>query len=105
MFTFLRTGSGNVINIIQRVGAKYQVLGTQLLNDDTGSITEAIIASDPKSPAIIVHNILSRWLQGGGREPVTWATFIAVLKEVGLTELAKDIEKQGKSLDPPPPKR
>ena len=95
MFTFLRTGSGNVINIIQRVGAKYQVLGTQLLNDDTGSVTEAIIASDPKSPAIIVHNILSRWHQGGGREPVTWATFIAVLNEVGQTELAKDIVKQG----------
>ena len=27
------------------------------------------------------------------------------VNEVGLTELAKDIEKQGKSLDPPPPKR
>lgn len=71
------------------------MLGIQLLDDKTGSITEAIIASRPISPAI---NVLSMWLQGSGRQPVTWATFITVLKEVGLIELGKDIEEQGKSL-------
>ena len=95
LFTCLHTRSGDVINIIQRIGAKYQVLGIQLLDDKTGSITEAIIASRPISPAIIV---LSMWLQGSGRQPVTWATFITVLKEVGLIELGKDIEEQGKLL-------
>ena len=98
LFTCLHTKSGDVINIIEGIGAKYQLLGIQLLNDNTGSITRAIISSHFMSPVIIVQNILSRWLEGNGRQPVTWATFIAVLKEVGLMELAKDIGKQGKLL-------
>ena len=98
------TKYGEALRIVQRVGANYTMLGTLLLNDDTGAIIEAIVAHH-QQPELITGSILSKWLQGGGREPVTWATFIAVLNEVGLTELAKDIEKQGKSLDPPPPKR
>ena len=95
LFTSLPTQSGDILNIIQRIGAKYQLLGIQLLDDDTGAKTEAIITSDPKSPANITISIISSWITGGGRLPVTWATFITVLKEVGLTELATDIEKQG----------
>ena len=96
LFTSFPTRYGGHLNIIQRIGAKYQVLGIQLLDDDTGSKTEAIIASDPKSPANITIGILSSWLTGGGRQPVTWATFIAVLEEIGLAELAADIKKQGR---------
>ena len=96
------TKCGGPLRIVQRVGANYKMLSTLLLNDDTGATTEAIIIAHHQQPALITDSILSIWLQGRGREPVTWATFIAVLNEVGLTELAKDIEKQGKSLDPPP---
>ena len=96
------TKCGGALRIVQRVGDNYKMLGTLLLNDVTGAITKAIIVAHHQQPALVTDSILSKWLQGGGREPVAWATFIAVLNEVGLTELAKDIEKQGKSLDPPP---
>ena len=79
------------INIVQRIGANYLLLGITLLNDDTGSITKSIIVSDPKSATTIILNILSRWLEGGGREPVTWGTFINVLTQIGLSELAKEL--------------
>ena len=105
LLTVMPTKCGGALRIVQRVGANYKMLGTLLLNDDTGAITEAIIVAHHQQPAHITDSILSKWLQGGGRKPVTWATFIAVLNEIGLTELAKDIEKQRESLDPPPPKR
>ena len=93
MFTSFPAQSEKFINIVQRIGAKYQLLGIHLLNDGTGSVTQSIIVSDPKSPTTIIVNILSSWLQGGGKEPVTWATFINVLKQIGMSELAKELGK------------
>ena len=90
MFTSFPAQSGKFINIVQRIGAKYQWLGTHLLNDDTGSRTESMLFSGPQAT---IHSILSSWLQGGGKEPVTWATFINVLKQIGLSELAKELGK------------
>jgi len=67
------------------------MLGALLLNDEHGAKTEAIIASNPIKPAReTTHEILSSWLKGGGKEPVTWGTFTAVLKQIGLKSLAQD---------------
>ena len=79
------------IKIMERIGGNYNKLGIMLLNDDDGSKKEGIAASQPQH---ITENILSTWLQGGGKQPVTWDTFITTLKKVGLIELAKDIEEQ-----------
>ena len=35
--------------------------------------------------------ILCKWLEGGGKQPVSWATLATELELCGLTELAKDI--------------
>ena len=88
------TKDGQQLKIVERIGADYKHLGIVLLNDDTGSKIQAIVADHRQQSHEITNDILIRWLKGGGREPVTWATFVAVLKEVSLTELAKDIEKQ-----------
>ena len=103
MLTFLPTRSGDGIKIIQRIGVKFRTLGTLLLADDDGAKTEAMIVSHHHQPADITRGILSSWLNGGGRKPVTWDTFIAVLHQVDLQELAQDIEKQisqGKYITP-----
>ena len=42
----------------------------------------------------ITIEILREWLAGRGKQPVTWQTFIEVLKDAGFSELAKDIEFQ-----------
>ena len=41
----------------------------------------------------IVLKILQRWLEGMGKHPTTWATLIKVLRDVDLSQLANDIEK------------
>ena len=94
MLTFLPSHSGDGIKIIERIGVKFRTIGTLLLADDNGAKTEAIIASHHHQPANITRGILSSWLNGGGKEPVTWGTFIVVLCQAGLQKLAQDIEKQ-----------
>ena len=36
--------------------------------------------------------ILQEWMTGRGKQPVTWATLIEVLRDVKLLALAHDIE-------------
>ena len=36
--------------------------------------------------------ILQKWLEGSGKESVTWKTLIDVLLEIGLRTLADDIK-------------
>ena len=36
--------------------------------------------------------ILQEWINGRGRQPVSWATLTEVLRDVELSELASDIE-------------
>ncbi len=45
----------------------------------------------------IIHRIIELWINGKGekgRSPVNWDTFAMVLKELGLNELASDIEER-----------
>ena len=42
-------------------------------------------------PERINEEILRQWLSGKGKQPVTWATLIEVLHDIGLSTLAKDI--------------
>ena len=89
--TYLSTGPRDGIRIIRRIGANYHSLGILLLKDNDGTITDAIITAHPHKPENITRDILSKWLQGQGRQPVTWATLMTVLHEIELSELAQDI--------------
>ena len=40
----------------------------------------------------INKEILREWLTGRGKQPVTWATLVEVLRDIKLTTLASDIE-------------
>ena len=88
------TKSGGVIKIIERIGTSNHDLGIHLLNDDYGTITASIEAQykhDP--PSRTTEGILQKWLQGTGRTPQTWDTFITVLREIELNTLAQEIEE------------
>ena len=37
------------------------------------------------------REVLLMWLRGSGRKPVTWATFMEVLKDLGESTLADEI--------------
>jgi hypothetical protein len=83
--------SGGVINILQEIAPRNHDFGIALFNDESGKITANIeIQHKHDLPTRTTKAILERWLEGTGRPP-SWATLIAVLREIELNTLAKDI--------------
>ena len=87
-----KTSSGSTINIAEQIGTLYSTLGPLLLDDDTGAVTSAIVSQYQLDADAINQEILTRWLQGQGKKPVSWSTLTDVLKEVGLSELSQMIQ-------------
>ena len=85
-----KTRSGS-INILEKIGTHYKQLGILLLEDTTGAITKAIIKHSHDATEISLQ-ILEQWIQGKGKKPVEWSTFIEVLNDIGLCELANEIK-------------
>ena len=79
---------GSEIDIIARIGAKDNVFGIHLLNDDDGNKTAAL---ENKFPYRTSLHIFELWLQGQGKKPITWGTLVNVLKTINLNDLANDI--------------
>ena len=91
-FTNFKTTSCT-INIAEQIGTNYKILGIQLLEDATGSITDAIEKECHFITVDIILKIFKRWVEGRGRKPITWATLIEVLRNIQLSTLAHDIEQ------------
>ena len=89
--TCFKTSSGS-INVAERIGAQYLTFGLQLLEDATGAITKAIEEECHHNAYKINLEILMKWIGGQGRRPLSWATLIKVLKDIQLSELAREIE-------------
>ena len=49
-----------------------------------GPILLKDVAAHSQQPPIITESIIASWLKGGGKEPVTWATFIKVPRQIDL---------------------
>ena len=85
------SNAGNV-NVMEQIGTNYKMLGTLLLNDDTGELSAAIIKQCQMNALDINYHILQKWIQGRGSQPVTWDTLVEVLRSISLSELANAIE-------------
>ncbi len=79
-------------SIPEEIGTQYGDFGRLLLEDHAGSMVQAIERLCVNDSFWIVQEILKWWLQGNGRKPVTWATLIGVLRDIGMKSLAEDIE-------------
>ena len=90
---------GGEIDVLSRIGVHYNVFGPFLLNDNDGSVTDALTETCMRKSHPINLEISKQWLQGKGKRPVTWATFLSVLKKMDMKALAFDIESslRGKS--------
>ena len=80
------------VNIVECIGVQYKQLCPLLLQDRDGTITQIIERECFFKITEINQEILQRWIQGKGRQPVQWSTLIDVLKKIGLSVLAKKIE-------------
>ena len=81
------------MNIIKKIGVNYTMLGYLLLNDGDGSIVPTITSQHHLKALEINIDILSQWIRGKGKMPVTWKTLIDTLYTIELAELANTIEQ------------
>ena len=84
--------AGCKVNVVDKIGANYGEFGVLLLEDDDGSKISAIEMEKRGNVSGIIRHIFKLWRKGKGRQPVTWATLIVVLQDIGLNALALDIE-------------
>ena len=91
------------IDIAEEIGSDYGTFGTFLLEDKTGSKVKNIKVSERGDPLLITVEILHQWLQGKGKQPVTWRTLVECLRTTGLNVLADSIDhsllKQDESVE------
>ena len=92
LFTSFPASAGNM-NLADKIGAHYFNFGIQLLVDDTGAQTSAIERSCLLVAEDINYKIFQKWLEGKGRQPVTWGTLVQVLDDIDLRTLAKQIKE------------
>lgn len=85
-------GRSRRINILQEISTKYYDFGVLLLKDGTGAKLRNVIHKHKHDAEQINQEILEQWIDGKGKQPVTWGTLVKVLRDVKLTTLASDIE-------------
>ena len=85
-------GRNKRINIPQEVSTKYYDFGVLLLKDETGAKMRTVIHKYNHDAEQINQEILEQWIDGKGKQPVTWGALVKVLRDVELTTLASDIE-------------
>ena len=80
-----------MVSIPVEIATKYVQFGTFLLDDINGSRVK-ILADKYHSDAEQINiEILREWLNGRGKQPVTWATLVDVLQDIELSTLASNI--------------
>ena len=74
------------------VGTKYVSFGAFLLNESTGSRVKIMVHKHLNDAELINTEILQQWLDERGKQPVTWAALVEVLRDIELSALAGEIE-------------
>ena len=87
----LRSFQGR-IKIVREIGTHHTTFGILLLEDKNGARVAAITDRYRDNAEQINTEILREWLNGRGKQPVTWGTLIGVLRDTELDVLAGDIE-------------
>ena len=81
-------------DIVVEIQRHFRKFGIQLLQDDTGNTIEGIEKKKRGDPGDITFEILRLWLQGKGRQPVTWQTLVNCLQDANLHITADYIQSE-----------
>ena len=81
------------VNLAQKIGTAYENFGILLLMDDDGDRTDAIVRELHERAEDINKRIFRLWVKGEGLQPVSWATLVGVLQDMGLNALAGGIRQ------------
>ena len=80
-----------MVSVPVEIATKYVQFGTFLLDDRNGSRVKIMAHKHLNDAERINTEILEEWLTGRGKQPVTWATLVEVLRDIELSTLAGDI--------------
>lgn len=87
MLYIKRVGDQEGLRIVEDVAADCHKLGLHL------GLKEALVKSESQmTQEEKCEKIISKWLAGRGKHPITWKTFIDTLKIVPLRRLARELE-------------
>lgn len=77
-----------MVRVIEQSAAKWERVATRFYFEscDIGRIKK-----DHNECYEACQTVFTEWLNGRGREPITWDTLIVTLNEAGLSELATDV--------------
>ena len=81
------------LNIPECIAADYIKFGTLLLNDEYGTLVDAIEHDCHYQSHRITSKILQKWVLGTGKPP-TWRALVETLRTCNYTTLADQIHKQ-----------
>ena len=89
----LKTQEGERISIIHRIAPKWQRFGN-LLQFDSDGHTLDIIAKDHTTDGCVAccQEMVGLWLQGKGRQPVTWALLLELLEDMEQGWLVEQVK-------------
>lgn len=85
-----RGGGREDLCIVETVTADCYKLG--LLLDLPEQLVRNEWKMSPEDSTMKCQNIISKWLEGQGRHPISWRIFIDTLKKVPLHRLAQELE-------------
>lgn len=88
----LRSSSGEVVKVKERVCAQWRDVATQL-SFSPGLMKTIRKNNDGAEEAF--DDMMERWLNGteGTRQPLSWKTLLTVFQEIDHNVLASDLEK------------
>ena len=84
--------NGKTVKVVESAACKWEKLATHLYFNP--SRIRSIGWNSQFEPEDACMSVFSEWLGGvqGSRQPVTWATLVEVLEEVGLGHLSKELK-------------
>ena len=81
---------GRRVRLIERVAGKWEDVAIRLYFEHS-DIT--IIQRDCHFQSVqCCRTLFAQWLEGKGREPVTWEELIKAISEAGFSEVANDLK-------------
>ena len=81
------------MKVVEETAANWEQLAYTLKFHQ--SVVRSIRRDNPLDCTSACEDILEQWLQGkeGTVSPVTWETFVEVLRDCNLVELARDLDE------------
>ena len=84
--------SGRVIKVVEEVSADWDELALAL--HFSGGVIQTVRESEHFQVKRACRDILHRWLDGQGLQPVTWNTLVECLEDINHLSLAGDLRKE-----------